>query len=120
MTSEADQSVVDAIRQFCRIELEPRAAAIDAQEEFAICHLPALSNIGLMGLNLPERWGGAGVNAWTLFEGTVAMAHACASTASMVTAHWLATDSILHGGDDEQRNRWLPEAAAGKTSVHSD
>jgi alkylation response protein AidB-like acyl-CoA dehydrogenase len=43
------------------------------------------------------------------------MAGACASTASMVTAHWLATDSILHGGDDAQRQRWLPAAAQGKS-----
>jgi alkylation response protein AidB-like acyl-CoA dehydrogenase len=43
------------------------------------------------------------------------MASACASTASMVTAHWLATDSILHGGDDAQRQRWLPAAAQGKS-----
>jgi alkylation response protein AidB-like acyl-CoA dehydrogenase len=115
MTSEADQSVVDAIAQFCRTVLEPSAATIDAQEEFATRHLPALSDIGLMGLNLPERWGGAGVNAYTLFEGTTAMAHACASTASMVTAHWLATDSILHAGDDVQCERWLPGAATGKS-----
>lgn len=111
---EVDHSVVDAIRQFCRSVLEPRAAAIDAQAEFATCHLPALAEIGLMGLNLPDKWGGAGVNAHTLFEGTAAMAEACASTASMVTAHWLATDSVFHGGDDVQRQRWLPAAAQGK------
>lgn len=112
---EADQTVIDAIEQFCRSVLEPRAAAIDAQGEFATCHLAALAEIGLMGLNLPDAWGGPGVNPFTLFEGTVAMAGACASTASMVTAHWLATDSVLHGGDDAQRARWLSGAAQGRT-----
>jgi alkylation response protein AidB-like acyl-CoA dehydrogenase len=68
-----------------------------------------------MGLNLSDAWGGAGVNPFTLFEGTAKVAGACASTASMVTAHWLATDSILHGGDDSQRQRWLPPASAGKS-----
>jgi alkylation response protein AidB-like acyl-CoA dehydrogenase len=113
MMREADQSVVNAIEDFCRSVLEPRAATIDAQSEFAVHHLPALAKIGMMGLNLPDSWGGAGVNPFTLFEGTAAMAGACASTASMVTAHWLATDSILHGGDDAQRARWLPAAAQG-------
>jgi alkylation response protein AidB-like acyl-CoA dehydrogenase len=113
MMPEADQPVVNAIEDFCRSVLEPRAAAIDAQSEFAVHHLPALAKIGMMGLNLPDAWGGAGVNPFTLFEGTAAMAGACASTASMVTAHWLATDSILHGGDDAQRARWLPAAAQG-------
>lgn len=115
MMLETDRLAVDAIEQFCRSVLEPRAAAIDAQSEFATCHLAALAEIGLMGLNLPDTWGGAGVNPFTLFEGTVAMASACASTASMVTAHWLATDSILYGGDDAQRARWLPGAAQGKS-----
>ena len=110
----ADQPVVAAIEEFCRNVLEPRAAAIDAEGEFATCHLAALADIGLMGFNLPDLWGGAGVNPFTLFEGTAKVAGACGSTASMVTAHWLATDSILHGGDDAQRKRWLVPAASGK------
>lgn len=110
-----EQPAVDVIEEFCRTVLEPQAAALDASSEFATRHLSALADIGLMGLNLPDQWHGAGVNPFTLFEATAAMAGACASTASMVTAHWLATDSILHGGDDAQRGRWLPQAAAGKT-----
>lgn len=115
MMPDADQAAISAIEEFCRAVLEPHAAALDANSEFATRHLPALSEIGFMGLNLPEQWGGAGVNAFTLFDATAAMSGACASTASMVTAHWLATDSILHGGDDAQRARWLPQAAAGKS-----
>jgi alkylation response protein AidB-like acyl-CoA dehydrogenase len=114
MMDGADQSVVAAIEEFCRNVLEPRAAAIDAEGKFATCHLTALADIGLMAFNLPDIWGGAGVNAFTLFEGTAKVAGACGSTASMVTAHWLATDSILHGGDDAQRKRWLVPAASGK------
>lgn len=115
MMREADQAAIHAIEDFCRAVLEPHAAALDANSEFATRHSAELAEIGLMGLNLPEQWGGAGVNPFTLFEATAAMAGACASTASMVTAHWLATDSVLHGGDDDQRARWLPNAAAGKT-----
>jgi len=48
-----------------------------------------------------------------LFDATAAIASACGSTASMVTAHWLATDSVLVGGDDAIRERVLPAAAAG-------
>jgi alkylation response protein AidB-like acyl-CoA dehydrogenase len=115
MMPEADRSVIEAIDEFCRKVLEPRAAAIDAESAFTTCHLAALADVGLMGLNLSDVWGGAGVNPFTLFEGTAKVAGACASTASMVTAHWLATDSILHGGDDSQRQRWLPPASAGKS-----
>ena len=46
-----------------------------------------------------------------LFDAVAAIAGACGSTASMVTAHWLATDTILIAGDEVQRQRWLPSAA---------
>lgn len=112
--AQADADVVAGIETFCREVLAPRAAEIDAKGLFATIHRKALAEMGLMGLNLPAELGGAGVDAWTLFEGVALMAAACGSTASMVTAHYLATDSILHGGSPEQQTRWLPRAARGE------
>ena len=110
----ADPAIVDAIRAFCRDQLEPRAGRIDAEAISATCHRDPLSDLGLMGLNLPAASGGAGVDPATLLEAVAAVAGACASTASMMTAHYLATDSIQYGGDDAQRARWLPDAASGR------
>lgn len=112
--ARADAAIVDAIEVFAREVLAPRAAEIDEKSLFATLHLPALAEIGLMGLNLPAEVGGPGVDAWTLFEAIAVVAGACGSTASMVTAHWLATDSILHGGAPAQHARWLPRAATGE------
>ena len=67
-----------------------------------------------MGLNLPASYGGAGIDPLTLFEAIARIAGACASTASMVTAHYLATDSLLHAGDEAQKARWLADAASGR------
>lgn len=112
-TTEDDLAIADAITRFAAQEIAPRAQAIDAEARFAGEHLPALAGIGLTGMNLPERWGGAGVSAVALYLAVEALAAACASTTSMLTAHFLATDAILIGGDDEQRGRFLPAAAAG-------
>jgi alkylation response protein AidB-like acyl-CoA dehydrogenase len=112
---KADAEIVAAIEAFSNAVLGPRAQEIDEGSVFSVCHRAALSEIGLFGLNLPEDWGGAGVNAHSLFEAVARMTGACASTASMVTAHYLATDSILHGGSDAQKARWLPKAATGET-----
>ncbi len=109
-----DSAATDAIEAFCRNVLAARAAEIDTHETFAVCHLPALAEIGLMGMNLPAAYGGAGVDPFTLFDCIAAMSGACASTGSMVTAHYLATDSILHGGSPEQHAQWLPPAARGE------
>ena len=111
--SADDLAIADAIERFAAERIAPRAHAIDAGALFAGEHVPALAEIGLMGMNLPEQWGGAGVSAVGLYLAVEALAGACASTTSMLTAHFLATDSILIGGDDGQRARWLLEAAAG-------
>ncbi|MFZ1428086.1 MAG: acyl-CoA dehydrogenase family protein [Geminicoccaceae bacterium] len=111
----ADQEVVAAIATFCAEVLAPRAAEIDENSLSATCHRPALAELGIMGLNLPAGHGGPGIDSYTLFEVLAVIAGACASTASMVTAHFLATDSILHGGSEAQQARWLPAAASGAT-----
>lgn len=111
---DEDLAVQAAMLRFAEQELAPRAAALDEEGRFAVEHLPALAAAGVMGMNLPERWGGAGVSAIALFLAVQALAGACASTTSMVTAHFLATDAILLGGNDAQRARWLPVAARGE------
>jgi alkylation response protein AidB-like acyl-CoA dehydrogenase len=112
---DEDLAVHAAVARLAERELAPRAAALDEEARFAVGHLPALAAAGVMGMNLPEGWGGAGVSATALFLAVQALAGACASTASMVTAHFLATDAILLGGDDALRHRYLPPAARGKT-----
>jgi alkylation response protein AidB-like acyl-CoA dehydrogenase len=114
MTAEADSGIVESVAAFCRDVLAPAAAGIDAGEVFATKHRAGLSSLGMFGLNLPEAFDGAGVDPCTQFEAIARMSGACASTASMVTAHYLATDSILYGGSEAQQARWLPGAARGE------
>ncbi len=113
--SDEEISILDTVERFAGEVLAPRAAEIDETETFATVHLPALAELGAMGLNLPEQWGGVGVSGPALYRALEAIAGACGSTASMITAHYLATDSIAIGGDDSQARRFLPRAAAGET-----
>lgn len=113
--SDEESEILDTVERFAGEVLAPRAAEIDETETFATVHLPALAELGAMGLNLAEQWGGVGVSGPALYRALEAIAGACGSTASMITAHYLATDSIAIGGDDSQRRRFLPRAAAGET-----
>jgi alkylation response protein AidB-like acyl-CoA dehydrogenase len=108
-------AVAESVGRFAEASLKPRAQAIDETGIFVAEHIPALGELGVMGMNLPERWGGAGVSPIALYLAVEALAGGCGSTVSMVTAHYLATDSILLGGDDAIRERYLPEAAAGRS-----
>lgn len=109
--NDDDQALVEAVRRYCAEVLVPAAAEIDETSRSATCHLGSLAEMGLLGLNIPEAYGGLGLRATALFDAVALIAGACGSTASMITAHWLATDSILYGGDEAQRHRYLTGAA---------
>ncbi len=103
-----------AARRFATEVLAPRAAALDASEEFPHDNLRSLAELGFLGANLPEAYGGSGASSPAISAMVEEVAAACAATCSSLTAHYLATDSILLGGAEEQRQRWLPDAAQGK------
>ncbi|WP_208645404.1 acyl-CoA dehydrogenase family protein [Paraburkholderia aromaticivorans] len=108
-----DLEISEAIERFAQSELAPRAAEVDRDEISTTRYVAQLADLGVMGMNLPERWGGIGASPVAIILSLVEIAKACASTSSMIGAHYLATDSILIGGDDSLRDRYLPEAAAG-------
>ena len=108
-----DQALADAITRFAQAELAPHAHAVDEAAISTVRYVPALSELGVMGMNLPERWGGPGATPSALVLSLAAIAQACTATASMIGAHYLATDSLFIGGDDHLRQRYLPDAARG-------
>lgn len=111
--SDADLEIADAIRRYAQTELAPRAAQVDHEEIATTRYVSALSELGVMGMNLPERWGGIGATPAAIILALSEIAAACAATSSMIGAHYLATDSLLIGADDALRERYLPDAAAG-------
>ena len=108
-----ERAVIEQISRFSAQVLAPQAARLDEESLFATIHLPALAEMGLMGMNLPQDMGGTGLSGPALYAAVETIAGACGSTASMLTAHFLATDSILLGGDPDLQDRFLPDAAAG-------
>ncbi len=112
--SDDERAVIDQIERFAADVLAPEAARIDEDSVSATLHLPKMADLGLMGLNLPEEYGGLGLSGPALYRAVEVIAGACGSTASMLTAHYLATDSILIGGSNAQKARFLPAAAEGR------
>ena len=112
--SADEQDLVDAVTRISTDVLAPQAAAADDSERVSDATLKTLAEVGVLGLNLPEEFGGPGVGSVAMSQMVAAVTEACASTASIITAQFLATDSILLGGTDAQRAEWLPKAAAGE------
>ncbi len=112
--TEDDLAVRDMVARFAADVLHPKAREIDETGRFITEHLPKLADVGLMGPNLPETAGGSGLTPVALYLAIEEMAKGCMSTASAVTAHYMATDAILIGGSADLQARFLPRAASGE------
>ncbi|MDX4954912.1 acyl-CoA dehydrogenase family protein [Delftia acidovorans] len=113
-TTADDHAIADAMARFAEDALAPLAQRMDEEALSATCHVPGLSALGVMGMNLPEALGGPGVTPTAMLLSLVAISRACAATSSMIGAHYLGTDAVLIGGDDAQRQQWLPRCASGQ------
>ena len=114
MLSEEERLFCDMLERLCADKIAPLAAETDESSRFVHEQLGVLGEAGMMGANLPEAHGGGGISAPALLRAVAIVAGACGSTASALTAHYLATDSILIGGSEAQRQEWLPKAATGE------
>lgn len=113
-TTADDHAIANAVARFADDALAPLAQRMDEEALSATCHVPGLSALGVMGMNLPEALGGPGVTPTAMLLSLVAISRACAATSSMIGAHYLGTDAVLIGGDDAQRQQWLPRCASGQ------
>ncbi len=115
LITDDDRALQETIGRFSREVLMPAARDIDESAVFAgDRHFPALSELGVMGMNLPEEYGGAGVSPIAHYLAIEEISGACMSTASALTAHYMATDAILIGENEELKCRYLPKAATGQ------
>jgi alkylation response protein AidB-like acyl-CoA dehydrogenase len=114
MLSDEERMFCDVLERLCATRLAPLAAETDETSHFVHRQLRTLAESGMMGANLPEAYGGSGVSAPALLRAVSIVAGACGSTASAMTAHFLATDSILIGGTEAQKQDWLTRAATGE------
>jgi butyryl-CoA dehydrogenase len=112
----AEQKMIrDTARDLAAREIAPQAAEIDRTHEFPRKIFSRLGELGLLGIMVPEKWGGAGMDALSYAVALEEIARACASTAvAMSVQASLVAAPILKEGNDEQRARWLPDLAAGK------
>jgi butyryl-CoA dehydrogenase len=114
MLTDEERAFLDMLTNFCAKEIAPKAAETDESGQFVHAQIKALAQTGIMGANLHAPHG-AGISAQALLRAVEIVAGACGSTVSALTAHYLATDSLLLGGTDDLRARYLPDAAEGRT-----
>ena len=111
--SEEQQMLKDMVRKISEKEFAPRAAEIDEKETFPWENKKVLEENGLLGIQIPEKYGGAEAGMVSLAIVTEEVARVCASTSAILTTQALATDPLLIAGTDEQKMKWLKPMAEG-------
>ncbi len=107
--------VRDMARDFAQKEVEPRAAELDAKSQFPSDAVKKMAELGLMGMMVPQEWGGAGLDTVTYVLALEEIAVACASTAvTMSVNNSLYCGPILKFGTEEQKKKYLVPFARGE------
>jgi short/branched chain acyl-CoA dehydrogenase len=107
--------VRSTVRDFARQRVAPVAEELDRESRFPYELVGELAELGLMGMTIPEKYGGAGTDTLSYAIAIEELTRVDSSVAITVAAHHsLGTLPIYYFGTDEQRREWLPELAAGK------
>jgi alkylation response protein AidB-like acyl-CoA dehydrogenase len=105
----------DTVRQFALDKVAPVAQELDREKRFPYELVAELAELGLMGMTIPEEYGGAGSDTLAYAIAIEELTRIDSSVAITVAAHHsLGTLPILYFGSEEQKRDWLPPLATGR------
>ena len=113
--TDEERLILDTVRAFARERVAPRAAEIDRTAEFPWDLVREMGKMGLLGVCLPEEYGGAG-QSYVLFAMIVEeLCKACATTGLIMDVNIsLCAEPILLFGTEDQKKRFLTPLASGE------
>ena len=112
--TQEQQLVRDTVREFANEKVAPVAEELDRESRFPYELVAELGALGLMGLPIPEEYGGAGGDTVSYALAIEELTRIDSSVAITVAAHTsLGTMPVYLFGSEEQKQRWLPELASG-------
>jgi len=112
---EEHELVRRTVRDFAEQRIAPVAEELDREERFPYDIVAELAELGLMGMPIPEEYGGAGTDTLSYAIAVEELTRVDSSVAITVAAHTsLGTMPILLYGSEEQKREWLPQLASGK------
>ena len=106
----------DTVREFAEKEIAPGAALRDKEHAIETSVIKQMAKLGLLGVCVPERFGGSGMDCVASTIVTEEVSRACAGCGVFLSAHnSLCVDPILAFGSDQQKQKYLPQLASGKS-----
>jgi len=106
------------VHDFVAKEVQPKSHDVDVRGEFNWEATSKMGPLGMLGLNIPEEYGGAGVDAISATIAIEELGWGCGSTALAIAAHnGLGTTPIVLFGSEELKKKWLPLVASGENKL---
>ncbi len=110
--TEEETMFRDAIRSFVRDRIGPRVSAMDEAAQVDADLIPALHEMGLMGIEIPEEYGGAGSSIFNAIQAIEAIAEVDPSISVLVDVqNTLVNNALVRWANEEQKQRYLPKMA---------
>lgn len=114
-TQENREMVRQMVRDFAERQIRPHVMDWDERQYFPIETFKEMGKLGLMGVLVPEEYGGAGLGYHEYVDVIVEVARVCGSIGLSLAAHnSLCTGHITLFGNEEQKRRWLPKLASAE------
>src|SRR5207253_5494380 len=114
---EADEHqrlVQETARKYAQESLVKVAAQLDREGRFPAAQLRELAELGMMGVNVEEEFGGAQAGAVAYALAMIEIAQGCASTAVAVAVTNMVAETVVKFGTPEQKRRYVPELTSGR------
>ena len=111
--SDEEQMFREAVRDFATSEIAPLVSQMDRRQELDAGLLPQLFELGLMGIEIPEEFGGAGSNFFTSVLVVVEMSRTDPSVATLVDVqNTLVINALSRWGSDDLKAHYFPKLAS--------
>lgn len=113
--SENQTLVKQSVKEFVQRHIKPFVMEWDEAQKFPRELFHEMGKAGMMGVFVPEEYGGAGLGYHEYVDSIIEVARVCGSIGLSMAAHnSLCTGHILQFGNEEQKRRWLPKLASGE------
>ncbi|HUS99029.1 MAG TPA: acyl-CoA dehydrogenase [Candidatus Thermoplasmatota archaeon] len=113
--NEQQKMIRSMVREFAEKEIAPLAAELDKTGEYPTKILEKMAKLGLLGIIIPQQYGGAGLDTISYATVVEEISRKCASTGVITSVHnSLAAWPIMKYGSEEQKKKYLPILASGE------
>ncbi len=113
-SNENQQMIAQMVRDFAEKEIKPNMMVWDKEEYFPVDTMKKMGELGLLGIFIPETYGGSGFSYFEYVTALLELGKVCGGVGLSVAAHnSLCTGHIYYHGNEEQKKRFLPKLASG-------